>query len=282
MTSGSNASRRRHRSERRSRPRHRRGPRRAAAIRVALVARSARVVGRGRAGDPRPWWRRRRPSPPTSATRRPSRRCGRSPRRTRFADHRGQCRRRVRADPVDQGQRSSGVGRHDDGRCRRAVPRHPGLRRRDGRSRMGADRQHHVGRVAPPARPDEQRLRHGQGGPQPVHPPPRRRARRHRRHGERAPPGRRQDRDVGRHPRSGDRRRSGRPRPTSNGSAGWTRPAAIRRTRRSTPCCALCDDAAADISGQFCWIDDPLQPPIASWDVVVDDRPWTGDDAPAS
>ena len=45
---------------------------------------------------------------------------------------------------------------------------------------------------------------------------------------------------------------------------------------------ALCDDAAADISGQFRWIDDPLQPPIASWDVVVDERPWTGDDAPAS
>jgi NAD(P)-dependent dehydrogenase (short-subunit alcohol dehydrogenase family) len=36
----------------------------------------------------------------------------------------------------------------------------------------------------------------------------------------------------------------------------------------------LCSDAAADISGQFCWIDDPLQAPIASWDTVVDARPW--------
>ena len=36
----------------------------------------------------------------------------------------------------------------------------------------------------------------------------------------------------------------------------------------------LCDDAAADISGQFCWIDDPLQEPIPSWDTVVDARPW--------
>ena len=36
----------------------------------------------------------------------------------------------------------------------------------------------------------------------------------------------------------------------------------------------LCDDAAANISGQFCWIDDPLQDPIPSWDTVVDARPW--------
>jgi NAD(P)-dependent dehydrogenase (short-subunit alcohol dehydrogenase family) len=36
----------------------------------------------------------------------------------------------------------------------------------------------------------------------------------------------------------------------------------------------LCDDAAANISGQFCWIDDPLQEPIPSWDTVVDARPW--------
>jgi NAD(P)-dependent dehydrogenase (short-subunit alcohol dehydrogenase family) len=41
----------------------------------------------------------------------------------------------------------------------------------------------------------------------------------------------------------------------------------------------LCDDAAADISGQFCWIDDPLQPPIPSWDTIVDTRPWTADAA---
>jgi NAD(P)-dependent dehydrogenase (short-subunit alcohol dehydrogenase family) len=40
----------------------------------------------------------------------------------------------------------------------------------------------------------------------------------------------------------------------------------------------LCDDAAADISGQFCWIEDPLQAPIPSWDAVIDARPWTSDD----
>jgi NAD(P)-dependent dehydrogenase (short-subunit alcohol dehydrogenase family) len=36
----------------------------------------------------------------------------------------------------------------------------------------------------------------------------------------------------------------------------------------------LCADDAANISGQFCWIDDPLQAPIPSWDTVVDARPW--------
>ena len=36
----------------------------------------------------------------------------------------------------------------------------------------------------------------------------------------------------------------------------------------------LTADAASDISGRFCWIDDPLQPPIASWDVPTDERPW--------
>jgi NAD(P)-dependent dehydrogenase (short-subunit alcohol dehydrogenase family) len=40
----------------------------------------------------------------------------------------------------------------------------------------------------------------------------------------------------------------------------------------------LCGDEAAGISGQFCWIDDPLQAPIPSWDTVADARPWTTDD----
>ncbi len=31
----------------------------------------------------------------------------------------------------------------------------------------------------------------------------------------------------------------------------------------------LCDDEAAEITGQFCWIDDPLQAPIPSWDTPV-------------
>ena len=40
----------------------------------------------------------------------------------------------------------------------------------------------------------------------------------------------------------------------------------------------LCDDEAADISGRFCWIDDPLQAPIPSWEDPVDARPWTTTD----
>lgn len=43
----------------------------------------------------------------------------------------------------------------------------------------------------------------------------------------------------------------------------------------------LCADAAASISGQFCWIDDPLQAPIPSWDTVLDARPWVDDGADA-
>jgi len=36
----------------------------------------------------------------------------------------------------------------------------------------------------------------------------------------------------------------------------------------------LTTDAAGDINGRFCWIDDPLQPPIPSWDTTGDERPW--------
>jgi NAD(P)-dependent dehydrogenase (short-subunit alcohol dehydrogenase family) len=36
----------------------------------------------------------------------------------------------------------------------------------------------------------------------------------------------------------------------------------------------LTTDAAGDINGRFCWIDDPLQAPIPSWDEPVDERPW--------
>jgi NAD(P)-dependent dehydrogenase (short-subunit alcohol dehydrogenase family) len=36
----------------------------------------------------------------------------------------------------------------------------------------------------------------------------------------------------------------------------------------------LTSDAGADINGRFCWIDEPLQPPIASWDQPSDERPW--------
>jgi NAD(P)-dependent dehydrogenase (short-subunit alcohol dehydrogenase family) len=36
----------------------------------------------------------------------------------------------------------------------------------------------------------------------------------------------------------------------------------------------LTSDAGGSINGRFCWIDDPLQAPIASWDEPADDRPW--------
>jgi NAD(P)-dependent dehydrogenase (short-subunit alcohol dehydrogenase family) len=36
----------------------------------------------------------------------------------------------------------------------------------------------------------------------------------------------------------------------------------------------LTSDAGGDINGRFCWIDDPLQAPIPSWDEPADDRPW--------
>ena len=39
----------------------------------------------------------------------------------------------------------------------------------------------------------------------------------------------------------------------------------------------LTSDAGGDTNGMFCWIDDPLQPPIASWDAPTDDRPWMRD-----
>ena len=39
----------------------------------------------------------------------------------------------------------------------------------------------------------------------------------------------------------------------------------------------LTSDAGASINGRFCWIDDPLQPPIASWDDAPLDRPWAKD-----
>ena len=36
----------------------------------------------------------------------------------------------------------------------------------------------------------------------------------------------------------------------------------------------LTSDTGGDTNGQFCWIDDPLQAPIASWDPPSDERPW--------
>jgi NAD(P)-dependent dehydrogenase (short-subunit alcohol dehydrogenase family) len=39
----------------------------------------------------------------------------------------------------------------------------------------------------------------------------------------------------------------------------------------------LTSDAGADTNGMFCWIDDPLQAPIPSWDPPSDERPWMKD-----
>jgi NAD(P)-dependent dehydrogenase (short-subunit alcohol dehydrogenase family) len=36
----------------------------------------------------------------------------------------------------------------------------------------------------------------------------------------------------------------------------------------------LTDDGAADTNGRFCWVDDPLQPPIPSWGETGDTQPW--------
>ncbi len=36
----------------------------------------------------------------------------------------------------------------------------------------------------------------------------------------------------------------------------------------------LTSEAGADTNGEFCWIDDPLQAPIPSWDPPSDERPW--------
>jgi NAD(P)-dependent dehydrogenase (short-subunit alcohol dehydrogenase family) len=40
----------------------------------------------------------------------------------------------------------------------------------------------------------------------------------------------------------------------------------------------LTSDAGADRNGEFCWIEDPLQAPIPSWDRPTDARPWIHDE----
>jgi NAD(P)-dependent dehydrogenase (short-subunit alcohol dehydrogenase family) len=39
----------------------------------------------------------------------------------------------------------------------------------------------------------------------------------------------------------------------------------------------LTSDAGGETNGAFCWIDDPLQAPIDSWDPPTDERPWMHD-----
>jgi NAD(P)-dependent dehydrogenase (short-subunit alcohol dehydrogenase family) len=40
----------------------------------------------------------------------------------------------------------------------------------------------------------------------------------------------------------------------------------------------LTSDAGADRNGEFCWVRDPLQAPIHSWDKPTDERPWVSDE----
>lgn len=39
----------------------------------------------------------------------------------------------------------------------------------------------------------------------------------------------------------------------------------------------LTSDAGGATNGEFCWIDDPLQAPVQSWDPPSDERPWMKD-----
>ena len=39
----------------------------------------------------------------------------------------------------------------------------------------------------------------------------------------------------------------------------------------------LTSDAGGDTNGEFCWIDDPLQAPVPSWEPPSDERPWMKD-----
>ena len=39
----------------------------------------------------------------------------------------------------------------------------------------------------------------------------------------------------------------------------------------------LTSGAGADTNGEFCWIDDPLQAPVPSWDPPTEERPWLKD-----
>lgn len=39
----------------------------------------------------------------------------------------------------------------------------------------------------------------------------------------------------------------------------------------------LTSDAGAETNGEFCWIEEPLQAPVPSWDPPSDERPWMKD-----
>ena len=69
--------------------------------------------------------------------------------------------------------------------------------------------------------------------------------------------------------------------PVAEGYASWVR--WVDETGGDPPSKAvdlilrLTSDEAGSINGEFNWIEDPLQPPIASWDKPSDERPWIKD-----
>ena len=77
-------------------------------------------------------------------------------------DQRG---RRLRADPTGLEDRPRRVDRYDHGERDRTLSHLSRLRGRHGAAGLGAYRQRHLRRRAARARPDQQRLRHEQGGP---------------------------------------------------------------------------------------------------------------------
>jgi NAD(P)-dependent dehydrogenase (short-subunit alcohol dehydrogenase family) len=69
--------------------------------------------------------------------------------------------------------------------------------------------------------------------------------------------------------------------PVAEGYASWVR--WVDETGGDPPSKAvdlilrLTSDEAGSINGEFNWIEDPLQPPIPSWDKPSDERPWIKD-----
>ena len=158
------------------------------------------------------------------------------------------------------------------------VPDGPRVPGRHDRCRLGAHRQHHLGGVAASARRAQQRLRARPRSPStssPATSPPR--------WPTRASPPTSSIRATSRRtcgPTSATRSPAWGPSPTAIKAwvhwvdeTGGDPPAQGGRPHPA----ADARDAGGDTTGQFCWIDDPLQPPIPSWDAAGDARPWTTD-----
>ena len=194
----------------------------------------------------------------------------------RAADHPGQRGRHLRPYRARPGRRPGGMAADHPRRCRGRLLHRSHLPGRHARGRLGPHRQRQLGGRAASPGPHQQRLRHRQGGPQPVHATSRRGDRGQRRDGQRHPPGRRQDRHVGGHPRAGGRprrrRRELRGLGRLGGETGGDPP-----EKAVALVLHLTSDAGGATNGQFCWIDDPLQAAVPSWDPPAEGRPWMTD-----